>query len=672
MTAEIALVNMPFFSISRPSLGLSLLTGWLKRIGFDADIHYLNLLAASIVGYDVYSYLEEQPRGRLGLEWVFMETLWGTDHELDRKFIDYITDHKGIDREDRYLQTLTEFRSNADRFIETAIKNIPWDRYRLVGFSSMFQQQMASLSLARRLKQLYPDLYIVFGGANCEGVMGAALLKSFPFIDGICQGEGDVAFPQLIQQLLGDAQRRHIPGILERRDLCASARRHNLPVLQTANGPSSPPAHGETNDDCGCHDSEPSVQARATYVTLAPAATMDELPYPNFDDYFVQAETYQLLDHMKVMLPFETSRGCWWGERHHCTFCGLNGMTMKFRHKSSARALDELKYLVSRYGNRIRYLAATDNILPMSYFNDFVPLLGELGVDLFYETKSNLREEQVAALSRGNVRSIQPGIESLSTTVLALMRKGVTAIQNLQLLKFCVQYGIDPAWNFLIGFPGESAKDYEGVAELIRAVPHFRPPDFLARVRFDRFSPYFTEAEKLGVRSLTPFQSYRYLYSRFDEETVNDLSYFFNGTFDGQEKIVEYEPELTEVVRAWNEKHQSAALFEMEFDDFTVVCDFRSEEDGQFHLLKAPMNRIYKEFHKMTSLKKALAAVEGVAEISDGEQQELIDYLENHRLIWRENQNLLSLAVPLGFAFKPAKRHLERLSAVIASLDLRS
>jgi ribosomal peptide maturation radical SAM protein 1 len=526
----------------------------------------------------------------------------------------------------------------------------------------MFQQQMASLSLARRLKQLFPDLYIVFGGANCEGVMGAALLKSFPFIDGICLGEGDIAFPQLVQQLLGDAQPKPIPGILQRRDL--GARRSNLPILKTGNGRPSPSA---PQDDCGCHDSEPSVQVRATYLTPAPAATMEELPYPNFDDYFAQAETYQLLDQMKVMLPFETSRGCWWGERHHCTFCGLNGMTMKFRNKSSVRAIDELTYLVSRYGTRIRYLAATDNIMPMSYFNDLVPLLGELGVDLFYETKSNLREEQVAALGRGNVRSIQPGIESLSTTVLHLMRKGVTAIQNLQLLKFCVQYGIDPSWNFLIGFPGESAKDYEGVADLIRAVPHFRPPDFLSRVRFDRFSPYFTEAENLGVRSLTPFQGYRYLYSRFDDETVNDLSYFFTGTFDGQDKIAEYEPELAEVVRAWNEKHQSAALFDIDFDDFTVVCDFRSEEDGQFHLLKEPMNRIYKEFHKMCSLKNAVAAVEGVAEISAGEQQELIDYLETHRLVWRENQSLLSLAVPLGFAFKPANRHLERLSAVIAS-----
>ncbi|HEU4510494.1 MAG TPA: RiPP maturation radical SAM C-methyltransferase [Pyrinomonadaceae bacterium] len=667
MTAEIALVNMPFFSISRPSLGLSLLRAGLERIGYSADIHYLNLLSASIFGHDLYLYLEEQPRGRLALEWIFMETLWGSDRELDQKFIEYITNHRSMDQEERYLQALRECRSGAERCIETAITNIPWDRYRLVGFSSMFQQQMASLSLARRLKELYPDLYIIFGGANCESVMGAALLKSFPFIDGICLGEGDVAFPQLVQQIFGNEQPKHIPGILQRRDLCASARRKNLPVLQTANGWHSSSSPQETNHACGSHDPAPSVQARPTYLTLAPAATMDELPYPNFDDYFAQAEMYELLDHMRVTLPFETSRGCWWGEHHHCTFCGLNGMSMKFRHKSSARAIDEVKYLVSRYGSRIRYLAAADNIMPMSYFNDFVPSLGELGVHVFYETKANLREDQVAGLKSGNVRSIQPGIESLSTPVLNLMRKGVTAIQNLQLLKFCGQYGIDPSWNFLIGFPGESAKDYEGVAELIRAVPHFRPPDFLSRVRFDRFSPYFTEAEKLGVRSLTPFQGYRYLYSRLDEETINDLAYFFTGTFEGQEKIAEYEPELAEAVHAWKEKHPSAALFDIDFEDFTVVCDFRSEEDGQFHLLKGPMNRVYKEFHKMCSVKKALA-VEGVAEMPASEQEEIIDYLETHRLVWRENQNLLSLAVPLGFAFKPAHHHLERLSAAVDSL----
>lgn len=33
------------------------------------------------------------------------------------------------------------------------------------------------------------------------------------------------------------------------------------------------------------------------------------------------------------LLVLEGARGCWWGEKHHCTFCGLNGSLMKFRSK---------------------------------------------------------------------------------------------------------------------------------------------------------------------------------------------------------------------------------------------------------------------------------------------------------------------------------------------------
>jgi radical SAM superfamily enzyme YgiQ (UPF0313 family) len=41
----------------------------------------------------------------------------------------------------------------------------------------------------------------------------------------------------------------------------------------------------------------------------------------------------------------ETARGCWWGAKHHCTFCGLNQNDMAFRAKSPQCAMDELVHL---------------------------------------------------------------------------------------------------------------------------------------------------------------------------------------------------------------------------------------------------------------------------------------------------------------------------------------
>jgi ribosomal peptide maturation radical SAM protein 1 len=342
---------------------------------------------------------------------------------------------------------------------------------------------------------------------------------------------------------------------------------------------------------------------------------------------------------------------------------------MKFRYKSAKRAIDELKYLVDRYGEVSTQLTAVDNILPMSYFNDVLPSFGELGMDLFYETKSNLKEEHVATLQKGNVRNIQPGIESLSTPVLKLMRKGVTGIQNLQLLRLCAQYGVKPSWNFLIGFPGETRADYEGILDLIHAIPHLKPPLFLSRVRFDRFSPYFYESAALGVRQLAPFHSYRFLYPGFDDETIFNLAYYFTGVFDGQDRIVEYEKGLSEAVTHWQENHSKCALFDMEFDDFIVVSDFRHEPTGRFHFFGTPWKSVYIEFRRITSAKKLLAFAGGIPGLASEDVEGFIDYLHCNQLIWREKQEMVGLAVPTGYVYTPSRDHLEALEAEIGSMN---
>jgi ribosomal peptide maturation radical SAM protein 1 len=163
---------------------------------------------------------------------------------------------------------------------------------------------------------------------------------------------------------------------------------------------------------------------------------MNALPYPDFDDFFAEFNATGFKATWQPRLFFETSRGCWWGEKKHCTFCGLNGQTMEFRSKTGARALEELTAIVAKHpGCEIQVV---DNILDMRYFNDFLPALAASGVDveLFYETKANLKKDQVRQLRDAGVTSIQPGIESFSDNVLTLMRKGVTALQNIQLLKW--------------------------------------------------------------------------------------------------------------------------------------------------------------------------------------------------------------------------------------------
>ena len=123
------------------------------------------------------------------------------------------------------------------------------------------------------------------------------------------------------------------------------------------------------------------------------------LPTPDYDDYFDALRASTLSNLIRPGLLAESSRGCWWGEKSHCTFCGLNGTGMKYRSKSPERVLTELAELSRRYG--VSGIQFVDNILDMSYFRHVLPRLAAAGgrYALFYETKANLKREQVELLA---------------------------------------------------------------------------------------------------------------------------------------------------------------------------------------------------------------------------------------------------------------------------------
>jgi len=88
-----------------------------------------------------------------------------------------------------------------DRHLDSWLAAQPWGQFDLVGFSVCFQQLFASLAAARRLKEKYPDLPVVFGGSSCAGEAGASLAAVFPEIDFVISGEGEAALLDLCRTL---------------------------------------------------------------------------------------------------------------------------------------------------------------------------------------------------------------------------------------------------------------------------------------------------------------------------------------------------------------------------------------------------------------------------------------------------------------------------------------
>jgi magnesium-protoporphyrin IX monomethyl ester (oxidative) cyclase len=283
--------------------------------------------------------------------------------------------------------------------------------------------------------------------------MGEATHRCFPWVDYVASGEAD--------------------GLVT--TLCRLALSHGREV-QPANLPRGVlgPCHraGEGAGDVG----SPRL-LRALYRDL------DSLPHPEFGDYFDELASSTLRRHVLPALPLETSRGCWWGASHQCTFCGLNGSSMTFRSKSPERVLAELHYLEERYG--IRKFEVVDNILDMRYFKTLLPSLAAEGRKraFFYEVKANLTRQQVEALVSAGITWVQPGIESLHTEVLRLMDKGIRGWQNVQLLKWSRELGMRLSWGLLCGFPGERDENYVQMAQWMPLLEHLPPPSGLYPLR---------------------------------------------------------------------------------------------------------------------------------------------------------------------------------------------
>jgi ribosomal peptide maturation radical SAM protein 1 len=153
-------------------------------------------------------------------------------------------------------------------------------------------------------------------------------------------------------------------------------------------------------------------------------------------------------------------------------------------------------------------------------------------------------------LREAKVRSILPGIESLSNVILRMMQKGSTAAQNIQLLRWCAEFEIHAIWSFLYGFPGEPPDEYQRMSEIVPLLAHLQPPSYCIPVQLDRFSPYFSHPEQFGVRNVRPITAYSHVFPLAANE-VRKLAYFFDFDFEDNRDPADYASTLIEQVKQW-------------------------------------------------------------------------------------------------------------------------
>ncbi|MDC0681388.1 RiPP maturation radical SAM C-methyltransferase [Sorangium atrum] len=497
-TADALLIVPPFARLDLPHLGLHLLQACARRAGFEVAVLYAGMYLAREIGDAAYYAIAESATPHLLGERIFARAAYGVDL-LGRRAEAALADLRlelgygprrcTVDR-DLLRRLALHAEGWADR-MAAALAEIGCP---IVGCSTMFEQTAASIALLSRLKRLRPSTVTLLGGANCFDAMAGGIAALSGSIDYVFSGESEAAFPAFL----------------------AGAR--------------------------------PSGRI----VEGAPCMDLDGLPTPDYADFYRQRRACLgdgPAERDGLLLSVESSRGCWWGQKHHCTFCGV--AVMRYREKSPDRVIEELRELLSAHPSRRIHF--TDDIMPHTYFRTLIPRLGDElpGLTIFYEQKANITLERLIALRRAGVSIIQPGIEALSSSLLARMDKGLLARQNVALLRYARALRVNLVWGLLHGFPGDGRDDYDHYLALLPLLRHLEPPRDLLPLALFRFSPYGRWPERHGIANFRPAAAYADVLP--DGADAGRLAYQFEGDFDS---IISQDPELCAAIRAeirgWN------------------------------------------------------------------------------------------------------------------------
>lgn len=610
---RVALVNMPFAMVDRPSIQCGLLKAALTRAGHQVDVHYLNLELALTLGRTTYEQIAEHRSDELLGDWLFAVAAFGLRGDEEA----YRVAYPEVERTCAHLGIAWEELCRWRREVLPAVvarwaEGVDWDQYAVIGFTSVFEQNVAALALARRIKQRYPQVITVFGGANFEAEMGPEQVRAFPWIDYAVIGEADETFPALVNRLAHGERGAVLPGVVYREN-------------------------GHVAGD----------------PTPGRVFRMDRLPDPNYDEYFealFRLGREALVGDYPPVLPFESARGCWWGQKHHCTFCGLNAGGMAFRSRSPQAVAGQLRRLAARYS--IANFQAVDNILDLRYLDALFPELtaSRLDYTFFYEVKSNLTREQLRTLARAGVHSIQPGIESFSTHLLHLMRKGTTMLRNIRLLKWAHYHGMRIGWNILCGFPGERPEDYHQQAALLPLLFHLPPPNGAGRIWLERFSPYYADPA-FPVRNKRPRRAYRFIYP--EGVDLDKIAYYFDYEMENTLPDDAYRP-LQRLVEEWKDRwggpHKPLLVYQRA-PDWMQVIDKRDPAAPRalaLHGIEADAYEYCSETdHAAERVAVHLRATHG-RPVETGEVRDLLRRLCGQGLMVEEDDHFLSLALPIN------------------------
>lgn len=611
---KIALISTPWPLYSRPSIQLGTLKAFLndRMPELQVDTYHFYLQLAAAIGYRTYHEISE--RTWLA-ESIYAALLYPANrHQAQSLFCKESTGKAKL-RKVEFAALTRRIKKATDDFI--CSRN--WQTYGLVGFSISLCQLTSAFYMIKHLKKKFPGLSIVVGGALTPGIAAPHILKRFSDIDIVVNGEGEMPLYHIIENLRRKPSKWEeestIDGVFTRRTSAT----------------------------------QPAANAFAQLQTL------DELPAPDYDDYFNLLKTFEPHKRFFPTLPVEMSRGCWWQRSTEsaqvtgCAFCNLNLQWDGYRSKAANRVTAEIDHLTDRH--QTLSVAMMDNVLPHKDALDLFVQITRLNKDLrlFGEIRATTSLKMLSAMRACGMREVQIGIEALSSGLLRKLRKGTSAIQNLEVMKNCEALGIRNISNLILQFPGSNEHD---VADTLRALEFALPFYPLKAVNFwlGLQSPVWRNHKAYGIKAVFNHPNWSYLFPDKIFRSLPFLIQAYRGDLTYQrriwkpvkKKILDWQHQYAEIR---GDSGDAPILSLQDGRNFVIIRQRRYQAEPAVHRLVGVSRRIYLFCQKHRSLKSICSAVPDVP------AETIVNFLKmmvGKKLMFSEKNRYLSLAAPVS------------------------
>lgn len=303
----------------------------------------------------------------------------------------------------------------------------------IFGISCLTASIFRGYTIAKQIREIFPDAKIIFGGIHPTVLPEDALNTSL--VDFVIRKEGEIPLERLYRALKSGQNYEDI---------------NNLSFKKNGKIIHNPPVPGPNMD------------------------SLPSFPYHLFEKHI---DRY----HLGFVVG---SRGC----PYNCIFCSQRSITnSRFTYRSSDKIVDDIELLVNKYNQRLITFSDDNMLTKKSRIRELCDLIQERGLHkkTAFECQvrgDDINEDMLKRLKAANFISLDFGLETASERLMLVINKKETVETNIKALKLAKRYGFQLSGTFILGLPTETKEERLQSYKLARK--------YLDYVRFNNATPY--------------------------------------------------------------------------------------------------------------------------------------------------------------------------------------